>query len=616
VNIPTDQQLLADYAGSHSEAAFTELVRRHIDLVHSAAWRMTGETHSAQDVTQAVFVALAQNAARLAGHPVLSGWLHTTARNLAAKHVREAVRRQSHEQEAMAMNEFLSTPDASWQEIAPQLDAALGELAEADRDAVLLRFFERKSAVEMAEILGVTDEAAQKRVSRAVEKLRDFFTKKKITIGAGSLGVLISANAVQSAPVGLVATISAAVFAGTVATTSAVIATTKTIAMTTLQKAIVTATVAVLAGAGIYEARQAAQLRGQNQSLQKQMDQLLADNERLLASASMPNLPSPSVTLAPPVTNTVPVASVVPTNFWDQIKDKQIKLTREQVESFLQKNGRNAANLLAAYRTSTDPELLTEAMQKFPNDPQVAFEAVEATSLGRLHLTPEEQRQWIDAFEKSAPNNSLANYLSAINYFNAGQIDEGVNELSNLSGKTLDDYTVSRAENDMEAYLGAGYSTAEAEQFGTSQLVLPQLGQLKQLAQQMSDLANVYRQTGNSDKAQSVLLMADTLGQQYANPSSGEPTISQLVGIAIEKIALSAMDPNAPYGDNGQTVQDRINQLVQQRTQLQQVNSQIEKLFPLMTSQDLIIYKNRWLMFGEQNAQQWLIGKYGQATTQ
>jgi hypothetical protein len=76
------------------------------------------------------------------------------------------------------------------------------------------------------------------------------------------------------------------------------------------------------------------------------------------------------------------------------------------------------------------------------------------------------------------------------------------------------------------------------------------------------------------------------------------------------------MDPNAPYGDNGQTVQDRINQLVQQRTQLQQVNSQIEKLFPLMTSQDLIIYKNRWLMFGEQNAQQWLIGKYGQATTQ
>jgi DNA-directed RNA polymerase specialized sigma24 family protein len=102
VNNRTDQQLLCDYAEHHSETAFTELVRRHVDIVHSAAFRMTGEAHSAQDVAQAVFVALAQNAGRMTHHPVLSGWLHTTARNLAAKHVRTAVRRQSHEQEAAA----------------------------------------------------------------------------------------------------------------------------------------------------------------------------------------------------------------------------------------------------------------------------------------------------------------------------------------------------------------------------------------------------------------------------------------------------------------------------------------------------------------------------------
>jgi hypothetical protein len=71
------------------------------------------------------------------------------------------------------------------------------------------------------------------------------------------------------------------------------------------------------------------------------------------------------------------------------------------------------------------------------------------------------------------------------------------------------------------------------------------------------------------------------------------------------------MDPNAPYGDNGQTVQDRINQLLQQRTQLQQTAQQVENLLPSLTPQDLIIYKNRWLMFGEQNAAQWVIGKYG-----
>jgi hypothetical protein len=162
------------------------------------------------------------------------------------------------------------------------LDAALGELTEADRDVLLLRYFEHKSAHEMSQTLGISDEAAQKRVSRAVEKLRDFFSKKKITVGAGSLGILISANAVQAAPVGLAVTISAAALAGTAATTSTILAaTTKTIAMTTLQKTIVTATVAVLAGAGIYQARQAAQLRDQFQALQQQQAPLTEQIQQL-----------------------------------------------------------------------------------------------------------------------------------------------------------------------------------------------------------------------------------------------------------------------------------------------------------------------------------------------
>ena len=282
MNELTDQQLLRDYAEHHSETAFTTLVRRHIDLVHSAAFRLTVEAHSAQDVTQAVFVALAQNADRLAQHPVLSGWLHTTARNLAAKYVRTAVRRQNHEQEAVAMNELLATAsETSWKTIAPQLDAALGELTEPDRDAVLLRYFEKKSAQEMAALLGISDEAAQKRVSRAVEKLRELFAKRGVTVGAGGLVVVISANAVQAAPVGLAVTISAAI-AGTVVTTSTVLAaTTKTIAMTALQKTLVTATVAVLAGAGIYEARQASQLREQNQTLQQERAPLAEQNQQL-----------------------------------------------------------------------------------------------------------------------------------------------------------------------------------------------------------------------------------------------------------------------------------------------------------------------------------------------
>jgi RNA polymerase sigma factor (sigma-70 family) len=278
----TDSQLLRAYAGHRSEPAFAELVRRHVDFVYSAALRMVCDSHLAQDVTQGVFVALAKNAAQLTDHPVLSGWLHRTAQNIAAQTVRTDVRRRAREQEAAAMNELLSAePDANWEHIAPHLDAALGELSEPDRDALLLRYFERKSAREMAQTLGISDEAAQKRVNRAVERLREFFAKRGVTVGAGGL-VVISANAVQAAPVGLAVAIStAAAIAGTTIATTSTATAIKTIAMTTLQKTIVTAALAATVGAGIYEAHKAAQLREQNQTLQQQQAPLAEQIQQL-----------------------------------------------------------------------------------------------------------------------------------------------------------------------------------------------------------------------------------------------------------------------------------------------------------------------------------------------
>jgi len=303
VNNQTDQDLLRDYATCRSEAAFAELVRRHIDLVHSAAVRMVCDAHLAQDVTQATFVALAQNANHLADRAVLSSWLHRTAQNLASKTVRTDVRRRQREQEAVVMNELLSaTPDVPWEQIAPHLDAAIGELSEPERDAVLLRYFEKKSAVEIGGTLGISAEAAQKRVSRAVERLRDFFAKRGVTVGASGLVVVISANAVQAAPVSLAVTISAAALAGTAATTSTLIATTKTIAMTTLQKTLITATVAALAGAGIYEARQAAQLRDQVQTLQQQQAPLAEQIQQL--QGELENASNRVVSMAEELANT------------------------------------------------------------------------------------------------------------------------------------------------------------------------------------------------------------------------------------------------------------------------------------------------------------------------
>jgi RNA polymerase sigma factor (sigma-70 family) len=283
VNSQTDQQLLRDYAACRSEAAFAELLRRHIDFVYSAASRMVRDAHLAEDVAQDVFVALAKNARQLAERPVLSGWLHRTAQNLAANAIRTNARRRVREQEAATMNELLSSaPDASWEHIAPQLDAALGELSESDRDALLLRYFEHKSAQEMAQILGLSEEAAQKRAHRALERLRDCFSKRNVTIGASALVGVISANAVKSAPVGLTAAISAAdALVGTAIHGSTLVAAAKTVAMTVLQKTAVGAAIAMIAGAGIYEARQAAHLRKQNQALQQQQAPLAAQIQQL-----------------------------------------------------------------------------------------------------------------------------------------------------------------------------------------------------------------------------------------------------------------------------------------------------------------------------------------------
>src|SRR5207245_3612803 len=187
-------------------------------------------------------------------------------------------RRQSREREAVEMNTLHDNSEANWRQVAPVLDEAINELDEADRTAILLRFFEQNDFRSVGQALGSNEDAARMRVTRALEKLEGFLKHRGVSTTATSLGVVLSANAVQAAPVGLAVTIStAAALAGTTIATSASTATvtaTKAIAMTTLQKTLVTATVAVLAGAGIYQARQASTFRIQAEALRQQQTPL------------------------------------------------------------------------------------------------------------------------------------------------------------------------------------------------------------------------------------------------------------------------------------------------------------------------------------------------------
>ncbi|HEY1718366.1 MAG TPA: sigma-70 family RNA polymerase sigma factor [Verrucomicrobiae bacterium] len=270
-----DMDLIRQFARDNSEAAFTELVRRHINLVYSVARRCTGNDGDAHDVTQAVFIILARKAAGLREKTLLTGWLYETTRFAAARLLRTNARRHAREQEAY-MQSTLNEADtaAIWEKLSPHLETAMGKLNAADRTLLVLRFYENKSGPEAAALLGIREDAAHKRVTRALEKLRKVFMKRGVTLTAAAIAGAVSANSVQAAPAGLAAIISTTALSGTTITTAAVLAVTKAIAMTTLQKAIITTALVATVGAGVFEAHQNSQLREQNQTLQQQQASL------------------------------------------------------------------------------------------------------------------------------------------------------------------------------------------------------------------------------------------------------------------------------------------------------------------------------------------------------
>ncbi len=200
-------QLLREYATKGSEAAFRELVTRYVDLVYSAALRrVRGDAHRAEEVTQTVFTDLARKAATLPERVMLGGWLHRHTGFVASNLVRGEIRRQAREKEAATMM-IHESDEASWQELAPMLDEAIDQLESADREVILLRFFERRDLKSLGSVFGVSEDAAQKRVSRAVDKLREMLSARGVAMTTALLGTLLAERTVMAGPAGLAETV-------------------------------------------------------------------------------------------------------------------------------------------------------------------------------------------------------------------------------------------------------------------------------------------------------------------------------------------------------------------------------------------------------------------------
>ena len=213
-----DEQLLHAYSRERSESAFGELVARHIDFVYSTALRVVnGDSHLAQDVTQTVFIDLARKAGSLPDDVALPGWLHRHTCYTAATAVRTERRRQSREQTAMEMRALDDNTRPEWEQVAPYLDESLNQLDPADRDALVLRFLKQQDLRAVGAALGISDDAAQKRVDRALEKLHVLLKHRGATLSAAALGTALATEAVTAAPAGLAGSVAGAALASAAA---------------------------------------------------------------------------------------------------------------------------------------------------------------------------------------------------------------------------------------------------------------------------------------------------------------------------------------------------------------------------------------------------------------
>ena len=292
-------KLLRDFAEAGSETAFRQLVSSYTNLVYSVAIRLVeGETQMAEEVTQTVFIDLAHFAKTIREEVPLAAWLHRHACYVSLNLLRAERRRRSRERRAVEMENLRHTSESTYDHVAPLLDQAINQLNEGDRKVIVLRFFEQAPFRVIGEVIGISEDAARVRVTRALEKLHFILSKRGIAVPGAALATLLATSAVMTAPSGLAANISSAALVKLLAGNSPGMTILKLLIMSKLKATIIGAV--ILAGVAIpvtIHKQAQTRIRDRDALLQQQNEQLAAllnENARLSNLVSSVSGSSPS----------------------------------------------------------------------------------------------------------------------------------------------------------------------------------------------------------------------------------------------------------------------------------------------------------------------------------
>ncbi len=278
------QRLLADYVKTGSDLSFRKLVDAHVNLVYATARRLAmGDAALAEDVTQQVFVDLARKAGRLPKDVLLGGWLHRHAWCVAANSIRRERRLKLRESHAATLHPTPDSPENGFDQWGPLLDDAINQLGPGDRSLILLRYFDQMDFRAVGESVGISEDAARMRVTRALEKLHFILKRQGVALSATAVAAMLAGEAVRAAPAGLVSAVCAAARTATVAGFGVSMTTLpQFLIMTKLKLGLIGALTASAAGVllvGQWQTRE--RLREEIDSLHQRASLLAADNETL-----------------------------------------------------------------------------------------------------------------------------------------------------------------------------------------------------------------------------------------------------------------------------------------------------------------------------------------------